>query len=181
MARYSPCTSHCSLVSSAELSCSSARRISTSSRSSSLSPRRRFTARAKYRTPVAPRTSVKVEAVYQKVSREASDHARRLGRDDAECVAAAPGAGPCESSSGPLFEDIADTAYGVDQRMPEGLVDLRAQPADVHIDDVGPAVEVHVPDLLRDQRPGEDVAHVAGEEREQEELLGSEIQTLSGA
>src|SRR5262249_22231155 len=126
-------------------------------------------------------TSVKVEAVYQKVSREASDHARRLGRDDAECVAAAPGAGPCESSSGPLFEDITDTAYGVDQRMPEGLVDLRAQPADVHIDDVGPAVEVHVPDLLRDQRPGEDVAHVAGEEREQEELLGSEIQTLSGA
>src|SRR5262245_49444081 len=181
IARYSPCASHCRRVSTGEVSCRSARRISYSSRSSSLSPRRRFTARAKYRIPVAPRTRVKVEAVYQKVRRVASDHAcGRRGDEDGD-EASPPGAASPASGSGPLFEDITHAAHGVDQGMPEGLVDLRAEAADVDVDDVGPAVEVHVPDLFGDQRARKDVAHVPRQEREQEELLGREVQTLPGA
>src|SRR5262245_11569601 len=131
--------------------------------------------------PVAPRTRVKVEAVYQKVRRVARDHVRGRRGEDGEDDASPRGAVPPASGSGSFFEDITHAAHGVDQGMPEGLVDLRAEAADVDVDDVGPAVEVHVPYLLGDQRAGEDVSHVPRQEREQEELLGREVQALPRA
>src|SRR5262245_3960832 len=136
---------------------------------------------------------MKVEAVYQTVSRVASDHARLRGRGsaegneggdakgDEEGGTAADGDGAPGPSSGALFEDIADAAHGVAQRVTEWLVDLRAQAPDVDIDDVGPGVEVHVPHLLGDEGAGEDVPGVPGEERQEQELLRRQIEPSSPA
>jgi hypothetical protein len=51
-----------------------------------------------------------------------------------------------------LFQDISHAPHRVDQLLLERVVHLRAQPANVHVDHVRLAVEVHVPDLFGDQR-----------------------------
>src|SRR6185436_17233404 len=150
------------------------RRISTCSRISSLLPPRTLEAIAKYRSPVTTRTRASVDAVYQRVRRDASDSARpRRPWESAGALA-----GARASASGPLFEDIAHAAHGVDQRLGERLVDLRAQTSDVDVDDVRASVEVHVPHLLGDQRPRQDVARVAREQREEQELLRRQVQSM---
>jgi hypothetical protein len=54
-------------------------------------------------------------------------------------------------------------------------VHLAAQTADGHIHDVAIAVEVHVPDLLGDERARQDLARVSGEQREQPEFFRGEV------
>ena len=54
----------------------------------------------------------------------------------------------------------------------DGVVDLRAEIADVDVDDVAEAVEVLVPDVLGDHGPREHVTLVAHQVLEQGELLG---------
>jgi hypothetical protein len=58
----------------------------------------------------------------------------------------------------------------VDERREALRVDLAAQAADVHVDDVGAGIEVVAPDLLEDHRAREHVARVAHEGFEQAEF-----------
>ena len=57
----------------------------------------------------------------------------------------------------------------------ERVVNLRAQPANRHIDNIGIAVEVHVPHLRRNNRPGENLASLLRQKHKQCELLRAQI------
>src|SRR5262245_19739861 len=118
---------------------------------------------------VVPTTTANAALACQMVRRQASERPLR-GRSS-------PGAA-APFLSAPDLEDIARSADRVDQLLVEGVIDLRSQAPDVHIDDVGAAVEVHVPHLLGDERAGEDLALAAEEQREESELLGGQLQAL---
>ena len=62
-----------------------------------------------------------------------------------------------------VFDDIADAPDGVDVLLAEALVNLRAQVADVDVDDVRIARIVVAPDLLENLVARQDVALVAQE------------------
>src|SRR5690348_2672735 len=64
-----------------------------------------------------------------------------------------------------LIEDIPYPAYRVNQLAVVRVIQLGAEPAHVHVHHVGIAVEVHVPDLLGDERAGEDLARAACQQR----------------
>src|SRR4051812_42471631 len=72
----------------------------------------------------------------------------------------------------PLAEDIADASHRLKQLLVERLVDLFAQAADEHVDDVGLRIEVVVPDVRQDHRFRHDLAGVAHQILEQGELSG---------
>src|SRR5262249_39815459 len=133
-----------------------------------LSSQSRFVTSAQYRHPATARTTREADPAYHTVRRAASDHARRAR-------GAAAGAG-----SGPRFEDIAHPPDGVDQLLLEGVVHLGAEAADVDLDDVEVAVEVHVPDLLGDERPRQHLAGPLRQQRQQGELLGRQVQAPAG-
>ena len=59
----------------------------------------------------------------------------------------------------------------MDQLVREGIVDLGAQALDRHVDDVGVAVEVHVPDLRGDQGARQYLALAAHQQVQEGELL----------
>src|SRR4051794_16102214 len=122
---------------------SKVRRFCTGSRSACSSSRSRFWTSAQYKTAVVTRTRANADAAYHAVSRAASDHGR----------------------SPTVVEDIAGPPHGVDQLRVERVVHLRPEPADVDVDDVRAAVEIHVPDLLGDERPRQHLADSPGEER----------------
>src|SRR5262249_44834109 len=124
----------------------------------------RFATSAQYRHPATARTTSEAEPAYQAVRRAASDQARPA-RD------AAAGAG-----SGPLFEDIAYPPDGVDQLLGKGVVHLGAEAADMDLKDVEVAVEVHVPDLLGDERARQHLAGPLRQQCQQGELLGRQVQ-----
>src|SRR5437667_10125854 len=84
-------------------------------------------------------------------------------------------------SSMALFKNIADASDGVDQLAFKRIVDLHAQTAHMYINDVAVAVEVHVPDLLGNQSAREHFADPAGEQGEQGEFFGSQVQALAAA
>ena len=67
------------------------------------------------------------------------------------------------------------------QCLRERRVQLAAQPSDGNLDDIGLAVEIHVPHLLGDFGPRQDLAVPAQQQGEQQELLGGQVQPLSGA
>src|SRR6266571_9010011 len=56
---------------------------------------------------------------------------------------------------------IPCAADGVQQGMVEVLVDFLSQPADMHVDHVGLRVEVVVPHVFQEHRPGYDMAGIA--------------------
>ncbi len=60
------------------------------------------------------------------------------------------------------FEDIAHAKDGMDQFGFEVIVDFGAQASNGDVDYIGVAVEVHVPDLGRDQGSGQHLAMTAG-------------------
>src|SRR4051794_8072686 len=78
-------------------------------------------------------------------------------------------------------EHVARTSHRVQQRLLESLVELSAQPADVNVDDVGPRIEMIVPDLLEKHRPGDDAALVPGEIFEQQIFARLEVELLARA
>src|SRR5258706_15447870 len=80
-----------------------------------------------------------------------------------------------------VVEDISHPADSVDQLAVEGLVDLRPQAADVDVDDVGAAVEVHVPDLFGDGGARQHLTGAADQQRGQGELLGRQVELLPRA
>ena len=49
----------------------------------------------------------------------------------------------------------------------------------MHVHHVGAAVEVHIPDLLGDQGSGEHFALPARQQRQQQKLLGGQVQALA--
>ena len=77
-------------------------------------------------------------------------------------------------------EAVADRAHGLQAVAGEGPVDLRAQVADVHLDDVVVAVEVEAPHLGQQLGLGRRATVAAGEGDEQLQLAGREDE-LAGA
>ena len=67
-----------------------------------------------------------------------------------------PGGGFALKSA--LFEDVPDPADGLDEFSVEGIIDLSPQPPDGDIDNIGVALEVHVPYLFRNECSREHLA-----------------------
>src|SRR5581483_5984750 len=74
----------------------------------------------------------------------------------------------------PTVEAVAGTADGLDGGDVEGVVDLAADAAHVHLDVVGIAFELEVPHRAEDLRLGDDLVGPADEELEHGELSGGE-------
>src|SRR5437588_3096123 len=72
-------------------------------------------------------------------------------------------------------EPVADSVHGLDQLRGPALVDLVAQVGDVDRHPVGRALEVVVPDTLRDLGLGQHLVGMPHEELEQRELAGGEL------
>src|ERR1035441_741676 len=62
-----------------------------------------------------------------------------------------------------VFEDIAHTPQGSNQRLLALAIDLAAQPVDVYIHDVGIRLDAHAPDLVENHGTRYDAAHIAAE------------------
>ena len=107
--------------------------------------------------------------------------AKAAARRAARLKGGREGGGGGLGESAAVFEDIADAPFGVEEFFGEGFIEFLAEAADVDVDDVGVAVEVHVPDLFGDEGAGEDFAGAAGEECEEGEFLGAEVETFAGA
>src|SRR2546425_11890546 len=78
------------------------------------------------------------------------------------------------SSPRTLVEDESRAADGVQQRRGPGHVDLPANPAHVHVDQVGEPVVGLVPAALEEHGAGHELAGVAHEVLEDGKLLGRE-------
>src|SRR5438105_4615040 len=72
-------------------------------------------------------------------------------------------------------EAVAGAANGFQRAAPEGLVDLRAQPADVHLDHVRVTLVGCVPGVLQQVVAGKDAARLPHQGLEQHELLAREL------
>src|SRR5882672_6225849 len=66
---------------------------------------------------------------------------------------------PVRTTSFAVTDHISCAPYGVQQGLGKSLVDLRAQPRNVHIDDIGLRIEVVVPDIFQEHRARH---HLAG-------------------
>ena len=77
--------------------------------------------------------------------------------------------------------DIPGTSYRADQRREARWIDLFAQTADVHVDQVGAGVEVITPDFLEDHHAREDLPGVTHQEFQQLVFGGQQAQRLLGA
>ena len=84
------------------------------------------------------------------------------------CVCRAPRSRP--ASAGAVTDHVSRAADGVDQRVLEALVDLGAQAADMHVDDIGLRVEMIVPDVLQQHGARHHLAGVLHQIFEQAEL-----------
>src|SRR5580698_3601544 len=78
-----------------------------------------------------------------------------------------------------VFKDIADSADGVHQFFREWLVYFLSQTADGDIHHVRIAIEIHVPHLLGNDGAREDFARAPGEQRQEIEFLGGQIDAFS--
>src|ERR1700682_6123718 len=72
------------------------------------------------------------------------------------------------------LQHITDAADRVDELLIERIVHFPPEPSDGHIDNVRIGIEVHVPDLLGDDRARQHLTGTANQEREQRELLRRE-------
>src|SRR5215467_731486 len=72
-------------------------------------------------------------------------------------------------------DDIPHTPHGVQQLLLEAAIDLLAQPAHEHVDDVRLRIEVVVPDVRQDHRLRDDLVDVPQEVFEQRELPRPEV------
>src|SRR5512135_3312319 len=67
----------------------------------------------------------------------------------------------CRRVIGRFFQCVADAADRVDELGGESVLDFPTEAIDHHIDNIGFAVEVDVPDMLHEDDPGEDPALVS--------------------
>src|SRR4051812_1652285 len=86
-----------------------------------------------------------------------------------------------EASCGAIAEHVADTAYGVDQRRLKSFIDFIAERIDMDIDNVTDAVEMNVPDVLHNHRPGHRPMGIAKQEFEEGIFFELEIDGLTGS
>ena len=75
-----------------------------------------------------------------------------------------------------VFEDIPYPADNIHELLWERVIHLPPQAATRDIYDVSVTGEVHVPDLLCDQSPGQHLAHSACQEGQESEFLGGETE-----
>src|SRR5215510_11522017 len=83
--------------------------------------------------------------------------------------------------SGLVLQDVAGSADRVEELPLLRPVDLPAQIADVHVDDVALGVEVEPPHVLDQHRPREDAAGVAHEVLEQRPLARGQLDPAAAA
>src|SRR5258708_1334025 len=76
---------------------------------------------------------------------------------------------------------ISRATDGMDERLLEAAVDLRAQAADMDIDDVGLRIEMKIPDAFEQHCPGLDLAGVAHQKFEEPVFPRLQVDGLSGA
>src|SRR5258708_24503651 len=75
-------------------------------------------------------------------------------------------------------ETVPDTANRMDQRISLLAVDLASHAPDIDVDDVGRGIEMKVPDMLQQHRPGYDAAFVAHQILQQLEFAGKNRNVL---
>jgi hypothetical protein len=75
----------------------------------------------------------------------------------------------------PILEHVPHASHGVDQLEVERVIHLRAKSFDRDIDDVGIAVEIHVPDLRRDEGAREHIALALGKQLQQRKFLRGQV------
>src|SRR5215510_11947849 len=78
-------------------------------------------------------------------------------------------------------QPVAHTTHGLDAAPAERLIDLAAQCAHVHLDDVDVTVEGHVPHLVDDIGLGDDLAGPACQAHQHGELLGGQLNRYRSA
>ena len=78
-------------------------------------------------------------------------------------------------------QHVADAAYGVNHLDRKFVVDLAAQMPDIHVDDVGESVVVHVPDVLDNHGAAQRTAAVAHQIFQDAEFLGRQLDVFVGA
>lgn len=78
------------------------------------------------------------------------------------------------------FQHIAHAAHGLDQARLEILIDLASQTPDRDLDDIGVAVEIHVPHLRGNQRARQHFTVAAHQQFQQAEFLGGQVNALPG-
>src|SRR5204863_5853423 len=88
---------------------------------------------------------------------------------------------PGVSSSSAGAQAIAGAAHSVQQRVLELLVDLLPQAADMYVDDVGLRVEMVVPHIFQQHRPGYDMTGVAHQVFQELKLPRQEFDDLVAA
>src|SRR5581483_8069522 len=76
-------------------------------------------------------------------------------------------------------ERIPDAANGMDQRISLLAVDLAAHAPDIDIDDIGRGVEMKIPDVLQQHRPGDHASFVANQILQKLELARIEKDLLA--
>ena len=124
------------------------------------------------------------DAVDEVVAHRADEHDRREAEREREEPggderdAPADGQAPHQTLGA---EPVTRAADGPDQLAVEGLVDLAAEVADVHLDDVRVAGEVDAPHVIEDLALRRDVAVAAHEVLEQRELARGELDRLAVA
>src|SRR4051812_3265873 len=80
-----------------------------------------------------------------------------------------------------VTDHVSGAAYRVQQRLRKSLVDLGAQPGDMHVDHVGLRVEVIVPDVLQQHGAGHDLTGMFHQIFEQPELTRLKYDLLLAA
>src|ERR1700722_377064 len=90
-------------------------------------------------------------------------------------------AGMSEKSACSVTDHITGAAHGMQKRLRETLVDLRAQPGDVHVNNVGLRIKMIVPNVLQQHGTGHDLSRVPHQIFEQAEFARLQLQLLSAA
>src|SRR5580700_5699781 len=111
--------------------------------------------------------SENVHRMNQSVMRVATDVPRR-------------GLSAAISASTAILEHVTDTANGADKFMRKGIIHLRPQSSHMHLDNIRVAVEVDIPDFLRNKSTGQDLARSSHEKREKLKLLWCHVENAPG-
>src|SRR5579863_1442308 len=80
-----------------------------------------------------------------------------------------------------VFEDIAHTSQGSNQRLQSPSIHLAAKAINMHIDHVGIGLDAHSPDLIENHGASDNAAGVAAEVLEEDKLLRRELEDFAGA
>src|SRR5258708_8123410 len=80
-----------------------------------------------------------------------------------------------------FFDDITHASQGSNKRLLAVSINFSTQPVDVNVHYIGIGLNAHAPHLVQDHGAGHDATRVAAEIFQQNKLLRSELQGLSGS